>query len=57
MIFIGEIHRKQRIYLCRMPTSDLTPLREKEKVNLTCEARGYPEPQVRYVKGIVGRDL
>jgi hypothetical protein len=20
--------------------------REKEKVNLTCEARGYPEPQV-----------
>jgi hypothetical protein len=36
-----------------MPTSDLSPLREKEKVNLTCEARGYPEPQVRYVKGIV----
>jgi hypothetical protein len=38
-----------------MPTSDLSPLREKEKVNLTCEARGYPEPQVRYVKGIVTR--
>jgi hypothetical protein len=24
--------------------------REKEKVNLTCEARGYPEPQVRSQK-------
>ena len=21
-------------------------VREKEKVNLTCEARGYPEPQI-----------
>ena len=26
-------------------TNDLV-VREKEKVNLTCEARGYPEPQI-----------
>ena len=26
-------------------TSDLV-VREKERVNLTCQARGYPEPQI-----------